>query len=129
MIAGLDRPDALGRAIAAGASVIGRENLDQHGVIGIEVDRLYGRQVGLVAVRSELDLIGETRLKIAHERNAGVLAAVADVPRDDQLRVGINRGPRPNVARGLWRGLGELDVLFLGIAERTKSHRTGWLWR
>jgi hypothetical protein len=47
-----------------------------------------------------------------------VLAAVANVPRDNQLGVGINRRPRPNVASGFWGAFGKLDVLLLGVAER-----------
>ena len=33
----------------------------QHGVVGIEIDRFYSRQVSLVAVRGELNAIGEAR--------------------------------------------------------------------
>jgi hypothetical protein len=46
------------------------------------------------------------------------LAAVANVPRNDQLGVGINAGPSPNVASRLLGALGELNVLLLGVAER-----------
>ena len=45
-----------------------------------------------------LNAVRKPGLQIAHERNAGVLAAVANVPRDNQLGVGINRRPRPHVA-------------------------------
>ena len=100
----LDRADALGRAVAARASVVRGENLIQHRVVGVEIDHLDGLQISLVAVCGELDAIGEPRLEIAHERYAGVLAAIADVPRNDQLGIRVDGGPRPNVARAFWRG-------------------------
>lgn len=71
----------------------------QRRVVGIEIDFSQGGQIGPVAIR-------------------GGLAAVANVPRDDQLGVGINRSPRPNVASGVRSGLGELDVLRLRVAEQ-----------
>jgi hypothetical protein len=54
-----------------------------------------------------------------------VLATVANVPRNDQLGVGINRGPRPDVASAFRGSLGEFNVLLLGVAEdQISSHWT-----
>jgi len=53
------------------------------------------------------------------------LAAVANVPRNDQLGVGINAGPSPNVASRLLGALGELNVLLLGVLnDQISSHYT-----
>jgi len=114
----LDRADALGRAVTTGPRIIVRENLVQHRVVSVEIHNRHGLQICLMAVRGELDAIGKPRLQVAHERNAGVLAAVANVPRHDQLGVGVDAGPRPYVISSLRGGLGELDVLLLRVAER-----------
>ena len=71
-----------------------------------------------MAVRGELDAVGKAGLQVALECNAGVLAAVANVPGNDQLGVGIDAGLGPHVASGVGSGPGELDVLLLGVAER-----------
>ena len=99
-------------AVAASACVIGRKNLVQHRVVGIKVHLCHGLQISLVAVRGGLDAVGEA------ERRSGVSAAVANMPRDNQFGVGIDGRPRPHVASAFRSGLGELDVLILGVAER-----------
>jgi hypothetical protein len=57
-------------------------------------------------------------LQIPYERYPGVLATVANVPRNDELGIGFNAGPGPNVASAFRGGFGEFDVLLLGVAER-----------
>ena len=109
--------DACGRAVAAGTGIIIGKYLDEHGVIGIEVHCFYRLQIRLVAVRGELHAIGQPRPEIAHKRSACVLAAVANVPRHDQLGVAINSGPRPNVARAFRGSFGGANVLFLGVGK------------
>ncbi len=71
-----------------------------------------------MCLRGELNAISKPRLQVAHERNAGLLAALANVPGNDQFGVGIDPGPRPNVASAFRGALGEPNVLVLGVAER-----------
>ena len=60
---------------------------------------------------------GEPFGEIHHEVVGGLPVPLAEQPRNYQLRVSINRGPRPRVARAFRCGLRGLDVLRLRVAE------------
>ncbi len=61
-----------------------------------------------VAIRGELHPVGEAARHVEHEGVGGFRVVVAHQPTDDQLAVGVERGPRPHVARGGGRGSAEL---------------------
>src|SRR5258708_23794903 len=44
-----------------------------------------------------------------------MLATIANMPRDNQLGVGINRGPCPNITSAFGSALGKADVLGLCV--------------
>ena len=71
-------------AIARGTSVrVLCIDFLKHRIVGIEIDNINGLKISLVAVCSQLNLVGETRTKITNELNRCVLRSVADVPRYD----------------------------------------------
>lgn len=96
----LDSASAFGGTVAAlGALWRGPVNLDQHGVIDICAKRPFnGFQIGLVAVRRELDAGSESRRDIVHEPLGAVVIPTADEVGNDEIGVGLDRGPRPCVA-------------------------------
>jgi hypothetical protein len=71
-----------------------------------------------VAVAGELHAVLEARAQVIHEGHCILCATAADAPRDDELRVGVDAGPRPRIScavhirRDLLR-----DVLVLGVGE------------
>ena len=72
---------------------------------------------GLVAVAGELNAGGKPRGQIVHEHHGGFAVATADVPGHDELRVGIEPNPRPNVASAFGSGFRGRHVLLLGVAK------------
>src|SRR5579872_4929414 len=58
---------------------------------------LYGFQICFVAVSGDLDPATDTTSRIPHKIHCPVCAASADQVTDNQLCVGINSDPRPNV--------------------------------
>jgi len=70
-----------------------------------------------VPVRGELDPVPEPAGEIGHEGVRRVPVPRSDVPRRDQLRLGVDRDPSPHVAGFLGRPLRLLDVLLLRVDE------------
>lgn len=88
-------------------------------VVNIRAECLFHRvEVGAVPVRRELDAVGDPVFQIADERVRILGIPPADQVRDDELRVGFNRRPRPHVARTIWCPLRVRDVGLLRVAER-----------
>src|ERR1700731_1300534 len=71
-----------------------------------------------MAVRRELQAGRDALAKIIHQREGVVGIATADLPRHDQLAVGIKRRPKPDIAIGQVFALRSRDILRLGVAER-----------
>lgn len=95
-----------------------RERLRDDAVVNIDAERLIDRsQVGHVAVRRKLRRVDQPAGDILHQRRRGLLASVADDPRDHQLGHRVDSRPRPNVAPtfGLFLRAG---VLFLRTDKR-----------
>lgn len=115
----LPRAGALGRAVAAlGALGSGAVQLDQHRVIDIAAERALDRvEVSLVAVAGELHAVRQPLRQIIHERDGVVAVPAADKVGGDDLRIGVDRGPGPDVAIGQIQPLGASDVLLLGRDE------------
>ena len=98
----------------------------------LPVDFVQHREVDLVgpqtvhdahvvteAVRGQLDAsVPQAHPEVAQERVAVLHRPLAHEPRRDQLRVGVDGGPRPHVAVAEHVGLVGGDVLLLGVAER-----------
>src|SRR5258708_40347710 len=71
-----------------------------------------------MAVRRQLDAIGQARSNVPHEQLSEVSITRADKPRDDELRVRIQRRPGPHVA-DVWVFFPLFgDVPFLATDER-----------
>jgi hypothetical protein len=68
-----------------------------------------------VTVRGDLYAVRQASAEVFHERASRRDTAVADRVGDDQLRVGIERRPRPYVA--------SVDRCGLGIGERRSVER------
>ena len=68
-----------------------------------------------MAIGCELDAVVKTRSQVVHEHLRVVRIAPADEPIADELGVGTNRGPCPNVAGESGRVLG--DILLFGVNE------------
>jgi hypothetical protein len=71
-----------------------------------------------VSIARHLYPVGQTVREIAYKLDCRRAAAVADPPGWNQLRIGIERYPRPEIARAFRGILGEADVALLGVAER-----------
>lgn len=73
---------------------------------------LNSRQVSAVAVRRELNAIGETGFQVVHEVPRCTGIAGANVPAGNQLRVRVNGGPSPNVTPAFARVIVAEVLLF-----------------
>jgi hypothetical protein len=91
-------PDAFGRAVTTfGALWRGPVNLIQHRVINIGPERAFnGLQIGLVAIRCELNAIGDARGHVFNEPFGALAIATADEMRNDEFRIGCRRRPQPD---------------------------------
>src|SRR5262245_38148443 len=90
---------------------------DQDRVVGVEVDLLHGGQIRLVAVSGELNAGCEAGAQVAHKFQRSAMMAIAGEPRNDQLSIGVDAGPRPHVAGAVRRSLGAADVAGLAVSE------------
>ena len=80
--------------------------------------RLDRCQIGVMAISGEVDAIGETRLQEAHEMIGALGAAIADIPRRDELGLAVDGNPCPHITP-LFVALGlGLDILLLRADER-----------
>src|SRR6185437_1981021 len=77
---------------------------------------LDGFSVDSPAIRSELNAIGKATRRVCDKRVASAAVATADGPIDNQLRLCIQRYPRPAVAV-TFAPVFRLDVLILGMNE------------
>jgi hypothetical protein len=77
-----------------------------------------GEPVRVVAVRGDLRSVDETRSEVSHERCGLGEISRANPVRRYELRVGVDRNPRPDIAR-LVALLGR-DVALLRVHERPK---------
>src|ERR1700730_3559173 len=68
-------------------------------------------------IRCELDAGGDPAAEIVHQRKRVTGIASAERPREDQFRVGIECGPRPNVTSAFRRAFRSCYILLLRIAE------------
>ena len=92
--------------------------LDQLGVVHVGAESiLYRVQIRLVAVRGELDAIGEPRLQVADERHGVLAIAAANHVGNDQLRFGLDARPRPYVGR-----LGKQRLTDKSVCDLVKSY-------
>jgi len=71
-----------------------------------------------VAIGGQLDPVGEAAAQIVHKRHGVLARTVTNMIGDNQLRVGIDGGPHPNIASAFRSGLRRRDILRLGMAER-----------
>ena len=71
-----------------------------------------------MAVRGQSDPVRETGAQIVHEPHGAFAVPATDEIRDDELRVGFDRSPSPNVASAFRRGLRSAHVLLLRVYER-----------
>src|SRR5438132_14184705 len=73
------------------------ENLDEFRVIRFAIsERLADRvEIHPPSVRGDLNALRRSRLQIEHERISRFLTAITGDPRDEQLRIRIERRPRP----------------------------------
>src|ERR1022692_4326779 len=77
-------------------------NLLQHRVINVRSESiLNGAQICAMTVSRQLHAMREAFREVVHEaiRTAGV--AIANEPARNELRIGIERNPSPNIARAL----------------------------
>ena len=110
---------AFGRAVTA-LGAVRRRPIDLHelGIVHVSPEcAFHGFQIGPVAVRRELDAIGEPLREIVDEPLGAFAVPATDEPRRDKLRIGVERGPRPGVASTVRRRLGRCDVLLFGVGE------------
>jgi hypothetical protein len=117
----LPRPGAIGGGILALVALLtGRLAvvLHQHGVVDLAAEcALHSLQIGLMAVGGELDPVGEAAAQIVHEGHGIFAVPRADHVGDHQLRIAIQRGPRPRIASPFRGSLGVRNVLLLGVGE------------
>lgn len=113
-------PGAIGGAVSAfeGLRRVAIE-LDEHGVINVSAERAFNRfQIGLVAVAGQLDAIHDPRGHILDKPLRAFAIATADKMRNEQFRIGLNRGPCPRIAGAINRRFHIRRVLLLRADER-----------
>ena len=109
----------LRRAVALLSFGIVAIDFDQLSVVYIAAKRIRdGVQVHLMSVRSELNAIRQALGNILKELRRMPGFPPTNKPTDNQLRVRVNRGERPNVTADALLRHFERDVLLLGVAER-----------
>ena len=82
--------------------------------VDVAAERFFdGRQIGAETVRGQLDAAGETVGQVTDECTRRDVSARADVPAWNQIRVGVDRSKRVNVARPFDRNLGRRDAALL----------------
>src|SRR2546428_583361 len=93
------RPDALRRAVARLSGGLRAVELHEHRVVDLRPEAVVDSpEVRVVAVRGELHALAEARREIAHEVPGAPRIAGADVEGRLELRVRVDRGPRPDRA-------------------------------
>ncbi len=114
------RSNAFRRTITslAFASVVAVQ-FDKHGIINFRTEgSLNGIQIYSVAVRGQLDTIGETRSQIGDEVVRVASRATTYQPARNQLRISTQCSPCPNVTITKLAAQFFRKVFFLRIAER-----------
>src|ERR1700730_3237763 len=108
------RPLYLRWAVPAGRMRSLAVELDELGVIHVGTkSRFDSLQIRPVSVAGDLHSASQPFRDITHKFNNCRAASIADAPGRDELRVGADCNPRPNIAGCPWRGLGEYDVALL----------------
>lgn len=125
-----DDSGAFRRAVAASARRAVAVNLDELGIIHIAAESpLYCVQIDLVGVGGDLDLIGQAARHVLHEVMGGRCVPVGHQEAHQELRIGIQRRPRPSITSAIRSGFGGGDGAFLGIDEAPNliaSHALGF---
>jgi len=80
--------------------------------------RIDGHQVCAIAVRGQLYTIADAVCEVVHETVRRAARAVTDEVRDDQLGIGIDRRPRPNISVSEQPEFFDWHVLLFRVAER-----------
>src|SRR5687768_5058992 len=73
------------------------------------------------SISRQLNTVGQSLLHIFDDGVGGFSISSPDVPRNDQLGIGVNSGPRPHIASlrvALKDAWVVLNGAFLGVAER-----------
>lgn len=113
-----NRPNAFSRAVAFLRLRAIAVQLDQHRIVDVIPKGVLNRlQIHAVAVRRKLNAIGKAACQIVHESLGGLHSTVAEGEGSNQLRIGVNRNPRPHIAITKLALLFSRDILLLGIAE------------
>ncbi len=74
-------------------------NLNQHRVVDVMAKGIFnGTEIGLVAIRRELNAIGQTGRQIVHEVIGRARIAPANKPAGNELSVAANGRPGPRTA-------------------------------
>ena len=111
---------AHGGAVALLSIVRDAVDLHQHRVVDIARKRLIDRlDVKLQSIAGKLDATRKTAGEVFDKVSGTLRIALANQPARYQLRIGVNRGPKPRIARAgvlrcdIWR-----NILLLGVAKR-----------
>ena len=115
-----NRADAFRWAIASlFVARIAPIELDQHRVVDLSSEcQLNRSQVNVVTVRGQLDAVGEPSRQIVHEMLCVPRRAPSYAPRNNQLTVGAECGPRPHISIAKASALFFRHVFVFRVAER-----------
>ena len=92
--------------------------LDQLGVIDVRAESAFDRfQIRSMTIARKLDAIGQPRRNVIDKGPRAIAVATADEIANDELRIGVQANPRPNVSSAFRSGLRPCDVLLLGVNE------------
>src|SRR2546428_6652205 len=106
--------DALWRAVArVGVKRRFSINLDQHRVVHIGTESILNRnQISPVAVGRDLYAMAKPSSQVVNELNGAVRIALANQPRRDNLRIGVDGNPSPHIAPSLGFLFGRRNLFF-----------------
>jgi len=115
-----DCADALCRAVAGFLIArIASVKFDQHGVINLSSEcEIDSGHIGPVTVRRQLDAVSEPSRHVIHEMLRVPCGTPSDAPRDNELAISTERGPRPHIAVSKVSALFCGYVLILRVAKR-----------
>ena len=88
-------------------------NLDQHRVVHIGTESILNRnQISPVAVGRDLYAMAKPSSQVVNEFNGAVRIALANQPRRDNLRIGVDGNPSPHIAPSLGFLFGRRNLFF-----------------
>lgn len=111
--------DALRWTVGRFTLAVGYIHFNQHRVINVIPEAVLNRgEIGAMAVCSHLNAIRKALRYVLNKFVGASGIASGNEPRNNQLRIGVNGDPCPNISIAEFAAKFLRDVLFFGVAKR-----------